>query len=126
MWFYTDVTREEFEKVKDRIQDIMIEFGAHASDITLPYQQKTTSISENGTDTVISNRPVYCFRNEYYRVDEVLYPEKPFIVIEFGLEEDVLHDTMEDSEPFPYDLSDDELVNEVKYSLEIEPYPQTE
>ena len=126
MWFYTDVTREEFEKVKDRIQDIMIEFGAHASDITLPYQQKTTSISENGTDTVISNRPVYCFRNVYYRVDEVLYPEKPFIVIEFGLEEDVLHDTMEDAEPFPYDLPDDELVNEVKYSLEIEPYPQTE
>lgn len=125
MWFYTNVTREEFEKVKDRIQEIMVGLGACESDITLPYQQKTTSVSASGIDTCISDRLVFRFRNEYCRVDEVLYPEKPFIVIEFGLEEDVLCDTMEDAEPFPYDLSDDELVNEVKYSLDIEPYPQS-
>ena len=125
MWFYTNVTREEFEKVKDRIQEIMVGLGARESDITLPYQQKTTSVSTSGIDTCISDRPVFRFRNQYCRVDEVLYPEKPFIVIEFGLEEDVLRDTMEDAEPFPYDLSDDELVNEVKYSLDIEPYPQS-
>jgi hypothetical protein len=125
MWFYTNVTREEFEKVKDRIQEIMVGLGACESDITLPYQQKTTSVSASGIDTCISDRLVFRFRNEYCRVDEVLYPEKPFIVIEFGLEEDVLRDTMEDAEPFPYDLPDDELVKEVKYSLDIEPYPQS-
>ena len=125
MWFYTNVTREEFEKVKDHIQEIMVGLGARESDITLPYQQKTTSVSASGIDTCISDRPVFRFRNEYCRVDEVLYPEKPFIVIEFGLEEDVLRDTMEDAEPFPYDLSDDELVNEVKYLLGIEHYPQS-
>ena len=125
MWFYTNETREEFEKVKDRIQEIMVELGACISDISLPYQQKTTSFSASGIDTCISDRPIFSFRNEYYRVDEVLYPEKPFIVIEFGLKEDVLRDTMEDAEPFPYDLSDDELMNEVKYSLDIEAYPQS-
>ncbi len=125
MWFYTNVTREEFEKVKDRIQEIMSELGACVYEITLPYQQKTTTISEYGTETFISDRPVYLFQNVYYRVDEVLFPQKPFIVIEFGLEEDVLHDTMEDALPFPYDLPDAELFNEVKYALEIEPYPQT-
>jgi hypothetical protein len=30
------VTREEFEKVKDRIQEIMVGLGARESDITLP------------------------------------------------------------------------------------------
>ena len=31
---------------------------------------------------------------------------------------------MEDAAPFPYDLADDELLNEVKYSLGIEAYPR--
>lgn len=124
MWFYTDVTREEFERVKDHIQEIMTGFGASVSDLTLSCQQKTTTVSANGTDTCVSKRPVFCFRNVYYRVDEVLYPAKPFVVIEFGCREDVLRGTMEDAEPFPYDLSDAELANEVKYSLGIAPYPE--
>ena len=31
---------------------------------------------------------------------------------------------MEDADPFPYDLSEEELMNEVKYTLEIDPYPE--
>jgi len=31
---------------------------------------------------------------------------------------------MEDAAPFPYDLTEDELLKEVKYSLRIEPYPK--
>lgn len=34
---------------------------------------------------------------------------------------DLINNTMEDADPFPYDLSDDELENEVKCSLGIAP-----
>ena len=49
---------------------------------------------------------------------------KPFIVIECcGTYEELMKNMMDDADPFPYDLSEEELLNEVKYSLGIEPYP---
>ena len=60
----------------------------------------------------------------YYRVDEVCFYKKPFIVIQCGTFNELMNNIMEDMDPFPYDLSDAELLNEVKYSLGIEPYPE--
>ena len=34
---------------------------------------------------------------------------------------DLINNTMEDADPFPYNLSDDELENEVKCSLGLAP-----
>lgn len=42
MWFYKNVTREEFEKRKDLTEKIMLEAGAEIFDITLPYEQKSS------------------------------------------------------------------------------------
>lgn len=50
--------------------------------------------------------------------------KKPFIVIECGDLDELMNNIMDDAEPFPYDLSYEELCDEVKYSLGIEPYPQ--
>lgn len=70
-------------------------------------------------------RPIYKFQDGFYRIDEVLFPEKPFIVLEYANTiEEVKKNIMEDLEPFPYDLSDEDTVKEVRYSLGIEPYPQ--
>ena len=123
MWFYEKVTREEFEKKKDFVERVMISLGCEIFDIKLPYENKTTSISGDLTETHYSERPVFKFKDEYYRVDERLFRE-PFIVIEVGTLEELLNNTMGDADPFPYDLSDEETENEVKYLLGILPYPK--
>lgn len=125
MWGYTSVSREEFEKRKELVAQIMRELGCEAVNLELPYEQKTTTIGLGIEETFVSNQPVYKFKNGYYRIDEVLFGEKPFIVLEYAeTEEEVKRNAMEDCDPFPYDLSDDDICNEVKYSLGIEPYPQ--
>ena len=71
----------------------------------------------------ISTRRVFEFEGEFYRVSEICF-NKPFIVLEVGNYEELVKNIMEDADPFPYDLPDNELLKEVKYSLEIEPYPK--
>lgn len=105
MWIYESVTRSEFERRKDFVERVMLDLGCE------PIQ--------------ISERTVYRFKDEFYRVGEVLFPEKPFIVLEYAATSDeVQRNIMEDCEPFPYDLSDGETTNEVRYSLGIEHYPK--
>ena len=43
---------------------------------------------------------------------------------EYGTYDELIHNIMEDLDPFPYDLTEAELLKEVKYSLGIEPYPE--
>ena len=125
MWEYTCVTRENFELIKDKIENFIVLLGGRKAQIELPYEQKTTSVFENNTIVHISTRPVFEYKEQYYRVSEVCFPVKPFIVIEGGTYEELINNILDDIEPFPYDLTDDELLNEVKYSLGIEPYPKT-
>ncbi len=124
MWNYKNVTRLEFEQIKDKIEKFIVMLGGIKLTIDLPYMQISRSYFGGNTIKNISTRPVFKYQGEYYRVDEVCFPEKPFIVIEGGSFDDVMNNTMEDIDPFPYDLTDDELFNEVKMSLGIEPYPQ--
>lgn len=49
-----------------------------------------------------------------YRVDEVCFPDKLFITIEFGDYNDLMNSIMEELYPIPYDLIDNELFEEVK------------
>lgn len=109
MWKYDFVTREEFESLKNKIEDIIVTLGAKSVYIQLSYP---------------SNRQLFEFNYEYYRVDEIFFETKPFVVIECGSYDESANNVMEDTNPFPYDLSDDELINEVKYALGIIPYPQ--
>ncbi|MBO4865286.1 MAG: hypothetical protein J5582_01765 [Ruminococcus sp.] len=124
MWWYKNVTRAEFEAVKDKVGKIMLSMGAEISDIELTYEPKTTSYSGDLEEAHISKRPVFTYNGEYFCVDEVLFRDKPFIVIAFGTKNDLLKNTMEDAEPFPYDLPDDELAKEVSFSMGISPYPE--
>lgn len=125
MWAYKLVSREYFEKRKDFVDTILRNIGCNIVNIRLPYEQKTTMHTADFTETFISKRPLYQYKTCYFRIDEVLFPEKPFIVLEFANTiEEVQNNIMEDADPFPYDLTDDEIVQEVKYSLKIEPYPQ--
>lgn len=125
MWNYKSVSREEFEKRKDLVEQIMRELGCEAVNFELQYEQKTTTYGAGFEETWFSQRPLYKFQNGFFRIDEVLFPEKPFIVLEYAdTEVGVKTNTMEDCDPFPYSLSDEDMRKEVKYSLGIEPYPQ--
>lgn len=123
MWFYNNVTREEFEKKKDLVEKIILELGAKEYEIDLQYDVKTTSYVENHKETYYSQRGVFSFKDEFFRVDEVLFNDKPYIVLECGTLQQLINNTMDDTNPFPYDLSDEEIRNEVKYSLGIEKSP---
>ena len=124
MWPYESVTRQEFESIKDVVETYIVMLGGNKVSIELPYEQRTRSSVGNDFVENISTRPVFEYKGEYYRVDEVCFPGKPFIVIECGTYEELINNVMEDADPFPYDLTEDELLKEVKYSLEIEPYPE--
>jgi len=119
MWIYESVTRQEFESIKDKIEKFIVMLGGKKLSVGLPYTQKTVSYS--GSDMVenTSVRAAFEYEGLYYRVDEVCFSDKPFIVIECGTYDELMKNIMEDIDPFPYDLTEDELLNEVKYSLGI-------
>ena len=98
--------------------------GGNEVSVDLLYEQRTVSCS--GTDIIenISSRPIFEYNRKYYRVEEVGFSDKPFVVIECGTYDELMNNVIEDVEPFPYDLTEDELLNEVKYSLGIKPYPK--
>ena len=124
MWWYENVTRVDFEAGKDSIEHILLRLGASKYEIRLPYEVKTTSYLDDFEETHRSERSVFTYKGLFFRVDEVFFSQKPFIVIECGDLDELMNNIMEDAEPFPYDLSYEELCDEVKYSLGIEPYPQ--
>lgn len=119
------ITREELERRKDFVEEILVSLGGEPVDIKLPYKNKVTSIGEDYTVKCVSERKVYKFTGGvygggYYRVDEVIF-SKPFIVFEYSRDLDgVLRNIMEDCDPFPYDLPDEEIIMEVKYTLGLE------
>lgn len=124
MWIYECVTREKFESIKDKVEKFIVMLGGNEVSVDLPYEQRT--LSHSGKDIVenISTRSTYEYMGQYYRVDEVCFSDKPFIVIECGTYDELINNVMEDADPFPYDLTEDELLKEVKCTLRIEPYPK--
>ena len=123
MWIYENVSRQELESVKDALEKFIEMLGGTRLSVDLPYKQRTVSYIESNSVENISTRPAFEYGGQYYRVDEVCFSNKPFIVIECGAYEDFINNTMDDADPFPYDMTVDELLLEVKHSLGIEPYP---
>lgn len=124
MWEYTDITRDEFERIKDHIEEIMIARGAVVQDVDLPYSQKTATVHKDSNAVVWeSHRKVYKYKDLYYRIDEVCFEKKPFIVAEVGTYDELMKNIMEDADPFPWDLSEEEMENEVSLFLGEKPYP---
>ena len=122
MWPYKEITRKEFELVKDKVEKVIVQLGGSVFDITLPYENITNSICAEYEVMWTSKRSVYRYGDEFFRVSEVCF-DKPFIVIECGNYDDLIHNRMEDADPFPYDLEDELLEKEVMYSLGILQYP---
>lgn len=110
MWPYQNVTRRQLEEKKDAVEAMLRDLGA------VPTWRPGIA------ETALSARTVYQYRDSLYRVDEVLFPRKPFLVIECAdREEYARNNTMEDAEPFPWDLGEEELLAELQALLEGKP-----
>ena len=95
MWWYEDVSRADFEAVKDTIEQIMLQLGASKYEIRLPYEVKTTNYSDDFEETHHSVRSVFTYKGLFFRVDEVLFRQKPFIVIECGDLDELMNNIMQ-------------------------------
>lgn len=117
MWPYRELTRRQLEEKKDRVEALLQKLGAVPTGLGQPHP-----VSGNGEgvgETFFSERTVFRYGGGFYRVDEVLFPEKPFLVIECAdREEDVRQNGMEDADPFPWDLGEEEILTELRELLE--------
>ena len=104
MWKYKNITRQEFEIRKNFVERVMTTFGAIPIKDIISY--KILSCDARNT---------YEYKNEFFRVSEVFFQDKPFIVIEWTDNiEHVKNNVMEDIELFPFDLSDNVVVEKIK------------
>ena len=119
MWPYTNHSEEEYNKAVEFVQDYAKSLGAKYICSKL---QKFTTISgdkEPVNETI--EMKIFKFKDEYFWLEDHFQPDRPFIVFSFG---DSVDTIFEDAEPFPYNLTEEDLKAEVRYSLGIEKYPE--
>lgn len=71
MWNYDFVTREEFERVKDKVENYIIMLGGKICPVEVPYIQRETSYSRGNVIEHISTRRIFEFEGNFYRVAEM-------------------------------------------------------
>ena len=113
MWQYENVTRQQFECIKDKVERYIVLLGGRKIQLEFPDAFNTISYADEDVVVGRAGRAVYEYNGEFFRVDEVCFAEK-----------EARKNQMIDADPFPYDLSDEELLTEVKYSMGLEPYPK--
>lgn len=119
MWPYKTVTRRQLEEQKDLVERLLERLGAVPTD--LGRSHPVSGYGAGMGETFLSHRTVYRCRGGFYRVDELLFREKPFLVMECAdLEEDVKNGIMEDADPFPWDLGEEKLLEELQRLLGAE------
>ena len=118
MWPYKNHSEEQYNKTIRFLEDYALSLGAEFVCIK---KEKFTTISGNNTIVKEVEMKVLKFETEYFWLEDHFLPDCPFIVFSFG---DTIDTIFDDAEPFPYNLSEDELKTEVRYSLGIEKYPK--
>lgn len=126
MWPYTDITREEFDRIKDNAETIIVRLGGKKCDFKSTHNTETTSYN-NGMNVVDRTpRPAFELNGTFCRVGENCCFTIPHIVIECGSYEDLKNNVLDDCEPFPYYLSEEDMALEISYSLGLLPYPRSD
>ena len=119
MWPYTDHSEEDYKKAVEFVQKYAQSLGA--KNICSKLQKFTTITGDQNPVQETLEMKIFKFGNEYFWLEHHFQPDRPFIVFSFG---DSVDTIFEDAEPFPYNLSEEELKAEVRYSLGIEKYPK--
>ncbi len=118
MWPYQSVTRQQLEEKKDLVERLLQKLGAVPTGLGLPHP--VSGYGPGMGETFLSQRTVFRCGKVFVRVDEVLFPEKPFLVLEYASrEEEVRANVMEDADPFPWDLGEEDLLAELRVVLDV-------
>ena len=112
-WPYDKPTQEEFLEVVNKVKEYATSLGAELVGFN---PQKITTITPYGEYVDESGRDIYKYNDVFVIIDD-LYFDKPHIVFTYS---DTIDGVYEDGDSFPYDLTDDELLKEVKIALNIE------
>lgn len=118
MWIYDNHSEEKHKRAKHRVEEIAVELGAEF--VCTKKQKFVTYVGSNVVEEELDIN-IYKYENDYFDVEAHYQLDRPFIVLSFGKNTEILGD---DADPFPYNLPDEELIMEVKYSLGIDPYPE--
>lgn len=119
MWSYTEHSEEDYKKAFEFVQKYAQSLGAKY--ICSKLQKFTTITGDQNPVQETFEMKIFKFGDEYFWLEHNFQPDRPFIVFSFG---DSVDKIFEDAEPFPYNLSEEELKAEVRYSLGIEKYPK--
>lgn len=114
-WPYNDIDQSDFVAQIAAVEKILQKYKAE-------YIGKSCETGLcNGSFTYEKiEQNIWKRKDDYIRVDSV-FSKKPFLVLEFSKQE---NGPYEDADPFPYDLSEAELEQEIRYSLGIDRYPE--
>ena len=77
MWPYQSVTRQQLEEKKDLVERLLQKLGAVPTGLGLPHP--VSGYGPGMGETFLSQRTVFRCGKVFVRVDEVLFPEKPFL-----------------------------------------------
>lgn len=114
-WPYENIEYSDLEMAIQRVERIIQGLGAvyvamHSEDEKWIW----------GDGKIISEtvqKKIFRFQDVYVQVDKILFPDIPFIVLEFS---DRIEGPYEDADPFPYDLVFDEMEHEIKFAMLFE------
>ena len=114
-WTYSCIDKADFLAQIISVEKILQKYGAeHIEDIC---EKGKWLLSDDSYAYETIQKHIWKRKNEYICVDRIYFSEKPFLVLEFAENKEGPY---EDADPFPYDLSDTELDQEIRYCLGIE------
>lgn len=114
-WPYSCINKEEYLAKIVFVEKILQKYGAeYIEDFC---ETCTWSIRDGSYACEKVKKHVWKREDEYIRVDRVYFSEKPFLVLEFSK---CKEGPYEDADPFPYDLPDNQMEQEIRFSLGLE------
>ena len=105
---------EEYNKTVNFVLSYAESLGAEYVSTTT---EKFTVASGDETTCDTLELKIYRFGDEYSRIEKIYFKGKPWMVFSFS---DSVEGPFEDADPFPCDLSEEELKEEVRLALRIE------
>lgn len=114
-WPYSRIDKTEFLAKIALVEKFLQKYGA---EYIGEFREDNTWLLNDGFHVYEKiQQHIWKKENEYIRVDRVYFSEKPFLVLEYSKDREGPY---EDSDPFPYDLSDDAIEREIRYFLGVE------
>lgn len=117
-WPYENIDYNELDTAIKTCEKMIVSLGGKP--VTKCMDKETWILNKDDYIVEPVSKGVYRFRDSYVCVDKMYFPEKPFIVLEFG---DEIEGIYEDADPFPFDLTMEEMKLEIQWALGVVPYP---